>query len=289
MKKNISKIFAGPDENIRSVIKRLTKGKEEDPSIPPGITLVVDKKEKLLGIVTNGDLRRAFASGIKLDDPISRVMNKKPSVIVADDSANILPTLFAKIKAGEWPKNRLEKILVVDNGNRVVDLVSFYDLVHTSDVRFKHIGVLGLGYVGLTLGLTLADLGFKVRGFDINPSVLKALEKGRAHFYEEGLKDLIDDNLGKNFSVAASELILTTASRIFLFSFETSAFNSAFIFSASALPSTIIATKSYEFFRRFFSCRVLSFLAWSRPGCRGECRMGQAGFAGLRESYFYLR
>ena len=48
MNPKISKILAGPDESIRTVMKKLTKNKEEDPSLPPGITLVVDKKERLL-------------------------------------------------------------------------------------------------------------------------------------------------------------------------------------------------------------------------------------------------
>jgi signal-transduction protein with cAMP-binding, CBS, and nucleotidyltransferase domain len=135
-------------------VKRLTENKNEDSSLPPGIALVVDAKERLLGIVTNGDLRRAFAAGVELDAEISKIMNKTPSVITAENTNNILPHLFEKIKAGEWPKNRLEKILIVDRNKKVLDLVSFYDLVHTSDVRFKHIGVVGLGYVGLTLALT---------------------------------------------------------------------------------------------------------------------------------------
>ena len=31
------------------------------------------------------------------------------------------------------------------------------------------IGIIGLGYVGLPLGLTFAEKGFKVIGFDVDP------------------------------------------------------------------------------------------------------------------------
>ncbi|MFG5040361.1 nucleotide sugar dehydrogenase [Vibrio cholerae] len=45
--------------------------------------------------------------------------------------------------------------------------------------------VVGLGYVGLTLGVYLARQGLKVHGIDINSKVLNALENKKAHFYEK--------------------------------------------------------------------------------------------------------
>jgi nucleotide sugar dehydrogenase len=53
--------------------------------------------------------------------------------------------------------------------------------------------------VGLTLGLTLADLGFKVKAFDINKSVMDSIKRAKPHFYEQGLDRLLKDHLNKNF------------------------------------------------------------------------------------------
>lgn len=47
--------------------------------------------------------------------------------------------------------------------------------------------VMGLGYVGLTLAVAMADIGFEVVGVEIRGSVLDSLAKGKAHFYEPGL------------------------------------------------------------------------------------------------------
>src|SRR5262245_65219557 len=59
------------------------------------------------------------------------------------------------------------------------------------------VGVIGLGYVGLTLAVSLARKGFKVYGVDTSPRVLEALSAGRSHLFEPGveeaLHDLIDD------------------------------------------------------------------------------------------------
>ena len=55
--------------------------------------------------------------------------------------------------------------------------------------RDKTVCVLGLGYVGLTLAATLADVGFKVLGIEIRDDVLRMLQDGAPHFYEPGLKE----------------------------------------------------------------------------------------------------
>lgn len=53
--------------------------------------------------------------------------------------------------------------------------------------RDRNICIIGLGYVGLTLGVAMADAGFRVHGIEINSKVLDALNRGRAHFSERGL------------------------------------------------------------------------------------------------------
>ncbi|MFD2881199.1 CBS domain-containing protein [Paenibacillus rhizoplanae] len=40
--------------------------------------VVVDKDRKLLGTVTDGDIRRGILRGIPLDSPINLVMNSSP-------------------------------------------------------------------------------------------------------------------------------------------------------------------------------------------------------------------
>lgn len=200
MSHKLQHIFVKPHDTIKIVLERLAEVKSNHKHLPPGIALVIDQNRKLLGIVTNGDIRRAFAAGVSVDQLITKAMNKNPSVIAHDkQGGDLLSLVFNKIKEGKWPKDRLEKIIVVDKKHRIFDLVSFYDLVQHSDIRFKHIGVVGLGYVGLTLALTLADLGFKVKGYEINKAVVDAIKKAKPHFYEQGLDRLLKDHLNNNF------------------------------------------------------------------------------------------
>jgi UDP-N-acetyl-D-mannosaminuronic acid dehydrogenase len=65
----------------------------------------------------------------------------------------------------------------------------------------EKIGVLGLGHVGLTLGLVLAEQGFRVHGYDTNPAVSDSLKAGKPHFEETGLPEILAKHNGKNFVV----------------------------------------------------------------------------------------
>lgn len=202
----LEKIFIDPSATLKSGLNRLTAHlklqNSSKSSVPTGILLVADKNRKLLGIATDGDIRRALSKGVSLDSPISKIMNRNPFVIEGvKTNTEILSLVVEKIRKENWHSTRLNKIIVVDEKRRVVDAVSFYDLWQRSDTRFKRIGVVGLGYVGLTLALTLADLGFQVRGFDINENVRASLAKGKPHFFEDGISQILKDNLGKNFEV----------------------------------------------------------------------------------------
>jgi len=66
------------------------------------------------------------------------------------------------------------------------------------------IAVLGLGFVGLPLGATFAELGFSVTGIDVSPRILSQLENRKAPFEEAGLQELLHTVLGKNLSVASA-------------------------------------------------------------------------------------
>jgi UDP-N-acetyl-D-mannosaminuronic acid dehydrogenase len=53
----------------------------------------------------------------------------------------------------------------------------------------QQVCVLGLGYVGLTLAVAMADVGFQVLGVEIRDEVCDALANGQAHFHEPGLEE----------------------------------------------------------------------------------------------------
>lgn len=68
------------------------------------------------------------------------------------------------------------------------------------------INIIGLGYVGLTLGVALARKGISVTGFEINESILSTINKGEAHFFEPGLNVFLKKVLEEGFFTTAAYL-----------------------------------------------------------------------------------
>jgi UDP-N-acetyl-D-mannosaminuronic acid dehydrogenase len=55
-------------------------------------------------------------------------------------------------------------------------------------VTDNRVCVLGMGYVGLTLAVVMAERGFKVYGAEINKKVFGQISDGSPHFFEQGLE-----------------------------------------------------------------------------------------------------
>jgi dTDP-glucose pyrophosphorylase len=86
-----------------------------------GILLVVDTNERLLGTVTDGDIRRAILKGASLDDAIASIMNAAFTAVAPD--VTVLGVL-------ELMRTRcIRQVPVLDSIGRVVDLHYLPDLV----------------------------------------------------------------------------------------------------------------------------------------------------------------
>lgn len=66
------------------------------------------------------------------------------------------------------------------------------------------VGVIGLGYVGLTLAVSFARKGVTVHGVDSSPRVLEALAHRRSHLFEPGVDEVVRDLMGERLHVAAT-------------------------------------------------------------------------------------
>ena len=62
--------------------------------------------------------------------------------------------------------------------------------------------MIGLGRVGLTLAVTLADIGMEVMGVDIDKATVASLLEGRPHFYERGLEPRLKKLLGQRLAIS---------------------------------------------------------------------------------------
>jgi len=80
----------------------------------------------------------------------------------------------------------------------------------------RQVVVLGLGYVGLTLGAYLSELGFQVHGVEIRDLVLNSLKKNKAFFWEPKLDDLLARNIDGGTFTFSNEIPSAATRRVFI-------------------------------------------------------------------------
>ena len=85
------------------------------------IALVVDEDKKLLGTVTDGDVRRGILKGIALTDKVEKIMNPKPVTAAVSASRESILALMRQ--------KQLHQIPVLDEQHRVVDIEILDDLI----------------------------------------------------------------------------------------------------------------------------------------------------------------
>jgi len=153
------------------------------------VSFCLDETGVLKGLLTEGDILRAFNNGAKITDPAFSYLNKTP--IAVSDSVSICD---AKKKLG----SRIQVLPRIDSAGRLLEIIDMgtneYGFLK---IKSKTVTILGLGYVGLTMGLVLADTGFQVKGFDINLKLLKTLRSKKKPFFENGIEDFIEEHIGK--------------------------------------------------------------------------------------------
>lgn len=114
MSHNWKKILVSSSETIRSVLRTIDQQALK-------LALVVDQEDKLLGTVSDGDIRRAILSDASLEDQVATVMNTNPTI------ADISMTRESILSLME--KRELHAIPVLNN-QVVVGLETLHGLLH---------------------------------------------------------------------------------------------------------------------------------------------------------------
>jgi nucleotide sugar dehydrogenase len=89
-------------------------------------------------------------------------------------------------------------------------------LALTKEFEDRQVVVLGLGYVGLTLGAYLSELGFQVHGVEIRDLVLESLKEKKAFFWEPKLDDLLARNIDRGTFTFSKQIPESSNQRVFI-------------------------------------------------------------------------
>lgn len=74
------------------------------------------------------------------------------------------------------------------------------------DFKDQKVCILGLGYVGLTLAVAMAEVGYQVAGVEIRDDVVHALRRGESHFHEPGIESRLKRVIGSGRLTVHNEI-----------------------------------------------------------------------------------
>lgn len=112
---DIADVRVASSATVRQAIATIAAGGQQ-------IALVLDADDRLLGVVTDGDVRRGILRGVDLDAQVTEIMNASP--LVAHDGDDSIELTDRMEKLG------VRRVPVVDDAGRVTDLYTVERLLH---------------------------------------------------------------------------------------------------------------------------------------------------------------
>ncbi|MCK4589155.1 MAG: NAD-dependent epimerase/dehydratase family protein [Nanoarchaeota archaeon] len=140
-----------------------------------GIVIVVDEINRLKGIVTDGDIRRAIMEGIDVNSEVSLIMTK--DYLSARDEMSFDEIInMIRNNPKHFPDHYVLKIPLLSDENKVVDIFiksanHGFRLLKERNISLKPVEkvliVGGVGYLGSVLCRKLLNKGYTVKVLDL--------------------------------------------------------------------------------------------------------------------------
>jgi len=112
-------LIINPSLSVREAIKKLDEGAKK-------ILMVSNEEGILVGVLTDGDIRRFILNNGDLNKPVKEAMNNNPVSVISDDKKN----------AGEiMVKKSIEALPIVTPGNEIIDIIFLKDLFEHKEFR----------------------------------------------------------------------------------------------------------------------------------------------------------
>lgn len=108
-----------------------------------GMLFVIDKNNKLLGTITDGDIRRAILSGHRLNENISQIYNK--NCIYCNENISL-----DEVKR-KFIENKIKLLPMVDNNEKVMNYFEIDDLIDYNKLEKENPVLIMAGGLGTRL------------------------------------------------------------------------------------------------------------------------------------------
>lgn len=137
-KEKLKSLQISADTTLKEAMYKLNDTAEK-------ILFVTDKNNRLIGTITDGDIRRGIVGGTQFNDAVEKVMHQ--TFVAVKSSTPNIETCAKELMI----KKRLESIPVTDNQSRIIDLIRWTDVLNeqrhseTRHVYPNHIVVMAGG------------------------------------------------------------------------------------------------------------------------------------------------
>lgn len=168
------------------------------------VAFVIDDDGKLVGAISDGDIRRAILRGEDINIAVKSVMNENPLFLTQEDlkDQNIVRTTVEKLQERIKSEFVMPVVIpVVDSSLRPVKLAYCSELLRVRSADYEQLGpvkkvlvVGGAGFLGSVLSNKLLDKGYEVRALDVllygEESIQKHLEKEKFELIRGDMRDI---------------------------------------------------------------------------------------------------
>ena len=168
--KNINKIKISSDISIKQALKVINDGMNK-------IAIVTDEEGKLIGTLTDGDIRRGFLKGLNIDNSIESIIFRNPIVAKKGDSKDKLLKIALSKKIYQIP--------IVDKNKKVLG-IHLLDQLFRPKLKTNKVIIMA-GGEGIRLRPLTNNIPKPMLKVGDKPILQKILEK----FKDSGYKNFI--------------------------------------------------------------------------------------------------
>ncbi len=119
----MSKIFLSPNQNLLAAIEAIERSMTR-------MVVVCDEKTKLLGTLTDGDIRRCLLRGGSLQTNVCEAMNKNPIFAKEGSSQNLIFDMMRK--------NNVFAVPIVNHNNIFTNIVDIKEIASGTGVKLSN-------------------------------------------------------------------------------------------------------------------------------------------------------
>ena len=164
------------NDTVNKVIKKINISKRDERYYPVGL---YTKKDKIIGILSLGDIRRIAIKKINFSEPAINYLNKRTIVINQNSfDADLIN------KLNFFKKNRkIEFDFIIKKDRKKIKIIKNSSLENLQE--FRKTCIIGLGHIGLPLLVYLSNKTSNIIGYDKSIKVINNLKKGKIGFFEK--------------------------------------------------------------------------------------------------------